>query len=180
MNTEIEMELNRKCRQFRNDLMDLLYAIQTGHPGGSLSCTEILTTLYFNIMKVKPDNPKWEERDRLILSKGHAAPMRAIPGMTVVSVAHSVAAEKAVFALADYEGPVYLRLSRAEVPAIYDKGHFFEIGKGVVLKEGIDVTLIATGTVLYNVMKAAELLEKEGIRAEVVDIQQFSQLIRNY
>lgn len=75
MNAEKEMELKQQCRQFRSDLIDLLYSIQTGHPGGSLSCTEILTTLYFDIMKVNPDNPRWEERDRLILSKGHAAPM---------------------------------------------------------------------------------------------------------
>lgn len=75
MNTEKKTELEEKCLQFRNDLIDLLHDIQTGHPGGSLSCTEILTTLYFDIMHVDPENPQWDKRDRLILSKGHAAPM---------------------------------------------------------------------------------------------------------
>lgn len=75
MNTEKRLELEQRCLQFRNDLIDLLYEIQTGHPGGSLSCTEILTTLYFDIMNIKPENPQWDKRDRLILSKGHAAPM---------------------------------------------------------------------------------------------------------
>lgn len=75
MTADKKMELEQKCLQFRNELIDLLYSIQTGHPGGSLSCTEILTTLYFDIMRHDPKQPKAEGRDRLILSKGHAAPM---------------------------------------------------------------------------------------------------------
>lgn len=75
MTADKKMVLEQKCLQFRNDLIDLLHSIQTGHPGGSLSCTEILTTLYFDIMKYDPKQPKMEGRDRLILSKGHAAPM---------------------------------------------------------------------------------------------------------
>ncbi|MCB7318539.1 transketolase [Lacrimispora sp. 210928-DFI.3.58] len=75
MNADRKMELDKKCLQFRNDLIDLLHSIQTGHPGGSLSCTEILTTLYFDCMDIDPQNPKKEGRDRLILSKGHGAPM---------------------------------------------------------------------------------------------------------
>ena len=61
--------------QLRRELITTLYKIQTGHPGGSLSCCEILYVLYFHIMKTDPSNPEWEDRDRLILSKGHAAPM---------------------------------------------------------------------------------------------------------
>lgn len=75
LNADRKMELDKKCLQFRNDLIDLLHSIQTGHPGGSLSCTEILTTLYFDCMDIDPQNPKKEGRDRLILSKGHGAPM---------------------------------------------------------------------------------------------------------
>ena len=75
MNVETKNVLTEKCLQFRHDLIDLLHDIQTGHPGGSLSCTEILTTLYFNVMNTNPLNPQEEGRDRLILSKGHAAPM---------------------------------------------------------------------------------------------------------
>jgi transketolase len=63
------------CGKFRNRLIDVLYKVQTGHPGGSLSTTEILTTLYFEKMKIDPKNPTWEDRDRFILAKGHAAPM---------------------------------------------------------------------------------------------------------
>ena len=75
MTNERKEELQRHCTKFRNDLIDLLHSIQTGHPGGSLSCTEILTSLYFEIMNVNPENPEMEGRDHLILSKGHAAPM---------------------------------------------------------------------------------------------------------
>jgi len=75
MTNERKEELQRQCGQFRNDLIDLLHSIQTGHPGGSLSCTEILTSLYFEIMNVNPEDPEMEGRDHLILSKGHAAPM---------------------------------------------------------------------------------------------------------
>lgn len=75
MDADSKIKLDQKCIQFRNDLIDILHNIQTGHPGGSLSCTEILTTLYFEVMKQDPRDPAWEKRDRLILSKGHAAPM---------------------------------------------------------------------------------------------------------
>lgn len=75
MTDERKKQLDRMCLGFRNDIIDLLHSIQTGHPGGSLSCTEILAVLYFDIMKLKPEDPGWEGRDRLILSKGHAAPI---------------------------------------------------------------------------------------------------------
>mgnify|MGYP002229653662 CR=1 FL=1 len=74
MTNERKEELQRQCSKFRNDLIDLLHSIQTGHPGGSLSCTEILISLYFEIMNVNPENPEMEGRDHLILSKGHARP----------------------------------------------------------------------------------------------------------
>ncbi|MCI8950896.1 MAG: transketolase family protein [Lachnospiraceae bacterium] len=98
------------------------------------------------------------------------AAMRAIPGMTVICVSDEVETKKAVFALADYKGPAYLRLSRAPAPVIYEEGMEFQIGKGVVLKEGNDVTILATGTVLHRALAAAEILEKEGIRPMVVDM----------
>lgn len=68
-------ELETLCKEMRRELIDLLYERQTGHPGGSLSCCEILATLYFHTMKIQPQNPGLPDRDRLILSKGHAAPM---------------------------------------------------------------------------------------------------------
>ena len=66
--------LEMKARQYRRDVLDMLYACQSGHHGGSLSCVEILLALYENVMKYDPKNPKWEERDRFVLSKGHACP----------------------------------------------------------------------------------------------------------
>ncbi|MCI6760438.1 MAG: transketolase, partial [Clostridiales bacterium] len=68
-------QLNALCKKFRIDVLTVLHEKQTGHPGGSLSVCEILTTLYFKEMNVRPDEPQWAERDRLVLSKGHAAPM---------------------------------------------------------------------------------------------------------
>jgi len=70
-----KQELDDLCRRFRMDLIELLYSIQTGHPGGSLSVCEILTALYFEKARVDPQNPGWEHRDRIVLAKGHAAPM---------------------------------------------------------------------------------------------------------
>lgn len=68
-------DLNALCKQFRIDLLNILHEKQTGHPGGSLSVCEILTTLYFHQMHVDPSNPSDPNRDRLVLCKGHAAPM---------------------------------------------------------------------------------------------------------
>ena len=75
MREERKETLQKLCLVFRNKLIDLLYSVQTGHPGGSLSCTEILTALYYELMDVDPMNPEKEDRDHLILSKGHGAPM---------------------------------------------------------------------------------------------------------
>lgn len=75
LSTETTKYLNNLCRKFRIDLIQMLHKAQTGHPGGSLSATEIITTLYFEKMKVFPQDPNNAERDRFILSKGHAAPM---------------------------------------------------------------------------------------------------------
>jgi transketolase len=66
--------LRRKCLAARRDFIEMIYAGGSGHPGGSLSAVEILTTLYFQVMHIRPEAPDWPERDRFILSKGHAAP----------------------------------------------------------------------------------------------------------
>ena len=70
MREERKETLQKLCLVFRNKLIDLLYSVQTGHPGGSLSCTEILTALYYELMDVDPMNPEKEDRDHLILSRG--------------------------------------------------------------------------------------------------------------
>lgn len=102
------------------------------------------------------------------------AAMRAIPGMTVISVSDAVETKKAVLALAEYEGPAYFRLSRAAVPVIYDESLLFEIGKGILVRDGGDVTIAATGTVLHQVLHAADILEQEGISVQVVDVHTIS------
>ncbi len=97
--------------------------------------------------------------------------MRSLPNMTVISVSDPVEAELATRAAAAHKGPVYLRLSRAEVPVVLDKASYkFEIGKGVTLVEGGDLTIVATGYMLIKALEAAELLSKKGIKARVVNL----------
>jgi transketolase len=69
------VELKRMAVQMRKDILYMIYEAQAGHPGGSLSAADIVTALYFRIMRIDPANPQWEDRDRFILSKGHACPV---------------------------------------------------------------------------------------------------------
>ena len=71
--TDIE-ELRKKSNEVRQGIIEAVYGAKSGHPGGSLSCADILTVLYFNQMNIDPMRPKDEARDRFVLSKGHAAP----------------------------------------------------------------------------------------------------------
>ncbi|MFY9217918.1 MAG: transketolase family protein [Tepidanaerobacteraceae bacterium] len=96
--------------------------------------------------------------------------MRALPNMTVISPADAVETKKAVMAAAFHQGPVYIRLGRMAVETIFDEDYEFEIGKGKVLREGSDVAIIATGIMVAEALRAAEILEKEGINAMVVNI----------
>ena len=97
--------------------------------------------------------------------------MRTIPGMVVMCPADDVEAKAAVRAALEYEGPVYIRFGRAAVPVINDKpGYKFEIGKGSVVREGTDVTIVATGICVDSALGAAEKLAADGISAEVVSI----------
>ena len=97
--------------------------------------------------------------------------MRTIPGMTIICPADDVEARAAVKAAAEYVGPVYMRFGRLAVPVINDEANYkFEIGKGITLKEGKDVTIIATGLEVNESLEAAKLLEVDGISAEVINI----------
>lgn len=97
--------------------------------------------------------------------------MRAIPGMVVINPADDVEARAAVKAAYEYDGPVYLRFGRLAVPVIFDENNFkFEIGKGKLLREGKNVTLIATGLMVNEALGAAEILSASGIDCEVIDI----------
>lgn len=96
--------------------------------------------------------------------------MRAVPNMTVIVPADGVETKQVVMAAAEHQGPVYIRLGRPKVPVLLGDDYKFEIGKGVVLKEGTDVTLIGTGIMVSKAMEAAELLATDGISAAVVNI----------
>ena len=96
--------------------------------------------------------------------------MRAIPNMVVLNPCDGVEAKKAIFAAADYYGPVYIRLGRVATPVIHEEDYDFEIGKGEVLKNGKDAVIIATGIMVAKSLEAAEELGKEGIQVTVVNI----------
>ncbi|MGN0613682.1 MAG: transketolase family protein [Porcipelethomonas sp.] len=97
--------------------------------------------------------------------------MRTIPGMTVINPSDDIEAKAAVRAAAEMDGPVYLRFGRLAAPVFNDNEDYkFEIGKGVTLREGNDITIIATGLMVYEAMKASDELKKEGINAGVINI----------
>ena len=97
--------------------------------------------------------------------------MRTIPGMVVLCPSDDVEAKAAVAAAVEYDGPVYLRFGRLAVPVINDNLDYkFELGKGIVLKEGSDVTLVATGLTVAPTLEAAKTLEKDGVHAKVINI----------
>ena len=97
--------------------------------------------------------------------------MRTIPGMVVINPSDDIEAKAAVKAAYEHVGPVYMRFGRLAVPVINDKPDYkFEIGKGVVLREGKDLTIIATGLPVANCLEAAEMLSADGVDAKVINI----------
>ena len=96
--------------------------------------------------------------------------MRVIPGMTIINPADDVETRAAVLAAAEYEGPVYMRFGRLAVPRIFDENYKFEWGKAVVLNEGTDVTICATGLMVAEAIEAQKILAEEGISAEVINV----------
>lgn len=97
--------------------------------------------------------------------------MRTIPEMVVINPADDIEAKAAVKAAYEHKGPVYLRFGRLAVPVINDSSNYkFEIGKGIILKEGTDLTIIATGLCVSEALEAAKKLEDDGINAEVINI----------
>lgn len=96
--------------------------------------------------------------------------MRTLPNMTVISTSDDTQTKWAVKEIAKIEGPVYLRLSRLAVPVIYDENQKFELGKAVQIGEGTDATIICTGDIVCEALKAKEKLEKDGINIRVLDM----------
>ena len=96
--------------------------------------------------------------------------MRSIPGMVIINPADDIEAIQAVHAAADFDGPVYMRFGRLAVPRVNADDYKFEIGKGVELKDGKDVTIVATGLMVAPALEAAEMLKADGIDARVINI----------
>lgn len=97
--------------------------------------------------------------------------MRAVPNMTIISPADAVETRHAIKAAIEYDGPVYIRLGRLNVPVIFSEENYkFELGKGITLSEGKDVTIIATGMMVQAALEARDTLKQEGIDARVIDI----------
>ena len=106
--------------------------------------------------------------------------MRTIPGMTIINPADAVEARAAVEAALNIDGPVYMRFGRLAVPVFNDADTYkFELGKGIQLKDGTDVTIIASGLTVDLSMQAAELLAKEGISAAVINIHTIKPIDRD-
>ncbi|MDE4542166.1 transketolase family protein [Thermoanaerobacterium sp. R66] len=96
--------------------------------------------------------------------------MRSIPNMVVINPSDDIETKSAILAAAEYKGPVYIRLGRMAVPTIHDDSYKFQLGKGEVIKNGKDITIIATGITVSMAIDAAEELKKDGIDAEVINI----------
>lgn len=96
--------------------------------------------------------------------------MRTIPGMTIINPCDDIEAKAAVKAAYEMDGPVYMRFGRLAAPVIHKQDYQFEIGKGVKMRDGSDVTIVATGLMVSNALDAAEKLSEDGIQAEVINI----------
>ena len=96
--------------------------------------------------------------------------MRSIPGMTVICPADAVEAEAATKAAYAYEGPVYLRMGRLAVPVFHEEGFQFQIGKGEIMRDGTDVAIIANGLMVYEAVKAGEMLAQAGVSAMIINM----------
>ena len=104
---------------------------------------------------------------------------RVLPNMVVLQPCDAVEAEKMVFALADYKGPSYMRMHRNAVPVIHNSDYKFKLGKGEVLRQGKDAVIFASGTLVHESLKAADILENENIKVYVVNISTIKPLDNN-
>ncbi len=108
-----------------------------------------------------------------------AAIIRTIPGVTVINPGDPVTIKKAVHAMISHTGPCYLKIGSPKMPVLYNEDVNFSLGKGIVMKDGRDVTLIGTGTVLSKAVAAAALLEESGISVRLIDIHTIKPLDRD-
>lgn len=105
--------------------------------------------------------------------------LRALPNLVILSPASPMEVKKATIAAYEFEGPIYLRLGTNKEPEIYEGDYSFEIGKGVTVREGNDITLIGTGSILKDILDVAELLQKDAISARVINIHTIKPIDRD-
>ena len=105
--------------------------------------------------------------------------MRVIPNMTVIVPSDAVEAEKAVISEACRAGPAYIRLNRVKTPIIFDENYEFVLGKAVLLNDGVDLAIIATGTMVYKALEAAKMLKRENVDACVLNIHTLKPVDKN-
>lgn len=105
--------------------------------------------------------------------------MRTIPGMTVINPADYIEAKAAVLAMAEHQGPAYLRFGRLAIPVFNSPDYKFELGKGVTLKDGKDITIIATGLMVAEAIEAGKALAEQGINARVINIHTIKPIDRD-
>lgn len=154
LSDEEAKRLNELCRQFRIDTLTTLRNKQTGHPGGSLSVCEILTVLYEKVMNVRSDDPQWADRDRLVLCKGHAAPML-----------YRVLAEKGFFpkeemnTLRDFETRLQGHPCALETPGVDASSGPLGIGLGYALGMAEALKLNKSDARVYAILGDGEIDE---------------------
>jgi transketolase len=105
--------------------------------------------------------------------------IRTIPGVTIISPGDPVTIKKAVHAMINHTGPCYLKIGNPKMPVLYPEDVDFKLGKGIVIRDGHDVALIATGTVLSKAVAATELLEKEGVSVRLIDMHTLKPIDRD-
>lgn len=106
--------------------------------------------------------------------------MRTIPGMTIINPSDYVEAKAAVLAMAEYEGPTYLRFGRLAVPVFNDEATYkFEVGKGITIKDGKDITIIASGLMVAEAMEAGKALKEQGVDARIINIHTIKPIDRD-
>ena len=147
-------QLDALCNKFRVDVLTVLHEKQTGHPGGSLSVCEILTTLYMKEMNVRPEDPKWQDRDRLVLCKGHAAPML-----------YRVLAEKGYFpveemhTLRDFETRLQGHPCARETPGVDATSGPLGIGLSAAIGMAIGLRMDNSSARVYAILGDGEIEE---------------------
>ncbi|MCD6317577.1 transketolase [Candidatus Aerophobetes bacterium] len=125
-------QLQKRAKEFRKKIIEMIYIAQSGHPGGSLSAIDIITVLYFHHMRIDPSNPLWEDRDRFILSKGHS-----VPALYVVLAELGYFPEKELYSLRNINSILQGHPDMRKTPGVEmstgSLGHGLSVGVGIAI-----------------------------------------------